>query len=132
MWSWQRAYVEAVVFETELVEEEMAVYLDVGRSTCRRCAGDRVRTCGFMRTKSMNMTTKSCSMYLSAKRLHRGHCVNRTPLPSARSSALLYEVYSVLTGARHSMQIGIVLVGLHLRPGCERVWVRESRWKCKV
>lgn len=26
----------------------------------------------------MNSTTKSCSTYLSAKRLHRGHCVNLT------------------------------------------------------
>ena len=68
-----------------------------------------VHTCGFMSTKSMKITTKSCSTYLSAKRLQRGHCVRRTPFPSARSSALLYVVYSVFTGARHSMQIGIAL-----------------------
>lgn len=29
----------------------------------------------------MNSTTKSCSTYLSAKRLHRGHCVNLTSVP---------------------------------------------------
>ena len=30
----------------------------------------------------MNSTTKSCSTYLSANLLHRGHCVNRTSLPT--------------------------------------------------
>jgi hypothetical protein len=58
----------------------------------------------------MNSTTKSCSTYLSANLLHRGHCVSRTPLPSARSSAFEYSVYSVFTGYRHSMHMGIALL----------------------
>lgn len=33
----------------------------------------QTRTCGFTRTRSMNKTTKSCSTYLSANRLQRGH-----------------------------------------------------------
>ena len=33
----------------------------------------QIRTCGFTRTRSMNKTTKSCSPYLSANRLQRGH-----------------------------------------------------------
>jgi len=64
-------------------------------------------TCGLIKTRSMNKTTKSCSTYLSAKRLQRGHCVSRTPFPRALSSALLYVVYKVLMGHRHSMHIGI-------------------------
>ncbi len=35
-------------------------------------------TWGFTSTRSINSTTKSCSTYLSAKRLHRGHCVSLT------------------------------------------------------
>lgn len=82
-----------------------------------------VHTCVLINTKSINSTTKSCSTYLSANFLQRGHCVKRTPLPSARSSAFEYSVYSVLTGYRHSMQMGIAL-----RPLGEgwRVW----RWGC--
>lgn len=38
-------------------------------------------TCGLTRTRSMNKTTKSCSTYLSANRLQRGHCVNLTSPP---------------------------------------------------
>ena len=41
----------------------------------------KIRTCGFTRTRSMNKTTKSCSTYLSANRLQRGHCVNLTSPP---------------------------------------------------
>lgn len=79
----------------------------------------------------MNTMTKSCSTYLSANPLQRGHCVRRTPLPSARSSALEYVVYSVLTGNRHSMQIGIVLaatlrVGVFVRR-CLHVWCRSRK-----
>lgn len=42
-------------------------------------------TCGLTSTKSMNSTMKSCSTYLSAKRLHRGHWVNRTSPPTTPS-----------------------------------------------
>lgn len=56
----------------------------------------------------MNKTTKSCSTYLSAKRLQLGHWVRRTPFPKVRSSALLYTVYKFLTGVLHVMHIGIL------------------------
>lgn len=39
-------------------------------------------TCGFTSTRSIKSTTKSCSTYLSANRLHRGHCVSRTSPPA--------------------------------------------------
>lgn len=66
------------------------------------------RTSGLINTKSINKTTKSCSTYLSAKPLQFGHCVRRTPLPRARSSALEYVVYSTGMGWRQEMHIGIV------------------------
>lgn len=65
-------------------------------------------TCGLMRTKSINSTTKSCSTYLSQNRPHRRHTVSRMLWPLDLSSAPEYCVHSVLTGCRHSMQMGIV------------------------
>lgn len=65
------------------------------------------RTCGLIRTKSMNSTTKSCSTYLSQKLPHLRHTVSRMLCPLDLSPAPEYEVHSVLTGCRHSMQMGI-------------------------
>lgn len=82
-------------------------------------------TCGLINTKSINKTTKSCSTYLSAKCLQRGHCVRRTPFPNDRSSALEYSVYRVLTGYRHSMQMGIAECtrsGWRSRVRCSGEW----------
>lgn len=65
-------------------------------------------TWGLMSTRSINRTTKSCSTYLSQKDPQFLHTVSRTPWPVDLSSAPEYSVYSVFTGYRHSMQIGIV------------------------
>lgn len=94
------AYIEFIVVATEAVEKKMPVHLSYP-SACPPNPSPLVvgiRTCGLIKTKSMNSTTKSCSTYLSANFLQRGHCVRRTPLPSARSSAFEYSVYSVFTG----------------------------------
>lgn len=88
---WLKAHVESIIFSTQAVEKQVAVYLCTTMVSHLllpiTCA--RQHTCGLIKTRSMNSTTKSCSTYLSPNRLHRGHCVNRTPLPKARSSALL-------------------------------------------
>lgn len=55
----------------------------------------------------MNSTTKSCSTYLSQKLPHFRHTVSRMLCPLDLSPAPEYEVHSVLTGCRHSMQMGI-------------------------
>ena len=64
-------------------------------------------TWGFTSTRSMKSTTKSCSTYLSAKRLHRGHCISRTSAPAAplrlasppkRLALLLREVALAVAG----------------------------------
>lgn len=55
----------------------------------------------------MNSTTKSCSTYLSQKRPQFLHTVSRILWPLDGSPAPEYWVHSVLTGCRHSMQIGI-------------------------
>src|SRR3569833_1011812 len=60
-----------------------------------------------MRTRSMNSTTKSCSTYLSQKRPQFLHTVSRMLCPLVLSPAPEYCVHSVLTGCRHSMQMGI-------------------------
>jgi len=64
-------------------------------------------TSGLINTRSMKSTTKSCSTYLSANPLQRGHSVRRTPLPSEESSAREYVVKSVGSGRRQWMQMGI-------------------------
>lgn len=84
------AYVELIVVAGEAVEEEMAVYLGCDsllalvfhRRPCMIAFKGYSRlTCGFTSTKSIKSTTKSCSTYLSANRLHRGHWVNLTSPP---------------------------------------------------
>ena len=83
-------HVEPVIFSTKAIEEEMPIHLDgIHRQPSVRIVAQKLPTCGLIKTRSMNSTTKSCSTYLSPKRLHRGHCVRRTPLPEALSSALL-------------------------------------------
>ena len=58
----------------------------------------------------MNSTTKSCSTYLSQKRPHLRHTVSLMLCPLDLSPAAEYCVHSVLTGCRHSMQMGIMPV----------------------
>ena len=89
---WFQAYVESVIFSTQSIVEQMSVDLRLKLECVSVMKPACHCTCGLIKTKSMNSTTKSCSTYLSAKRLHRGHWVNRTPLPRDRSSALLYDV----------------------------------------
>jgi hypothetical protein len=66
------------------------------------------RTCGLIKTRSINMTTKSCSTYLSQNRPQFLQTVRRMlwppdlPPPPSRQS--------VLTGCRHSMQMGMASV----------------------
>lgn len=77
----------------------------------QRVAQRRIKhTCGLINTRSMNCTTKSCSTYLSQNFPQFLHTVSRTPWPLLLSSAPEYSVYSVLTGYRHSMQMGIAAV----------------------
>ena len=59
--------------------------VDIKKKVFLRAKGKNLNekpTCGFTRTRSINSTTKSCSTYLSANRLHRGHCVSRTSPPA--------------------------------------------------
>lgn len=88
-----------------------------------RTSGKQTLTCGLIRTKSMNMTTKSCSTYLSQKLPHARHTVSRMLCPLA-PAAPEYSVHSVSTGCRHSMQIGILLsLATSTRAGLVRgVW----------
>lgn len=74
----------------------------------------------------MNMTTKSCSTYLSQKLPHARHTVSRMLCPLA-PAAPEYSVHNVSTGCRHSMQIGILLpLAMSARAGLIRgVW-----WWC--
>ena len=62
----------------------------------------------MIRTRSMKSTTKSCSTYLSQNRPQFLHTVSRMLCPLDGSPAPEYCVHSVLTGCRHSMQIGMV------------------------
>lgn len=73
-------------------------------------SGRSYSTCGFMRTRSMKSTTKSCSTYLSQKLPHFRQTVRRIKCPFDLSSAPEYWVHRVLTGYRHSIQIGIAAV----------------------
>lgn len=65
-------------------------------------------TWGFMSTRSIKSTTKSCSTYLSQNWPQLRHTVRRMLCPLALSPAPEYCVQSVLTGYRHSMQMGIL------------------------
>ena len=55
----------------------------------------------------MNRTTKSCSTYLSQKLPQFLHTVSRMLCPLDLSPAPEYCVQSVLTGCRHSIQMGM-------------------------
>ena len=59
----------------------------------------------------MNKTTKSCSTYLSANLLHRGHCVNRTSLPTPLPLLPLPFVLS----SRFASASSLVLASLPLK-----------------
>lgn len=84
-WAYVTAYIELVIIAAETVEEEVSVDLESMLLAERPLdtIDYQQRTCGFTSTKSMNSTTKSCSTYLSANLLHRGHCVKRTSPPPA-------------------------------------------------
>ena len=64
-------------------------------------------TCGLIKTRSMKSTTKSCSTYLSQNRPQFLQTVSRILWPLDLSPAPEYCVHSVLTGCRHSIQMGI-------------------------
>ena len=110
------------------------------RRTARRRQRDGEReqtlTCGLIRTKSINMTTKSCSTYLSQKLPHARHTVSRMLCPLA-PAAPEYSVHSVSTGCRHSMQMGIFLPFAcpARQSSCLGVmagtvtWARSSSWR---